>query len=1203
MHRSDIQFIQEHNRGASSRLPQEHRSSKQHRMQSTQHRSSRQHSTRSAQPEPKKTVSEDYFNQMKEYYESAIHQIQGEYHKESSQLRNTIGVLDQNIERQKTEMASLKQDNIRRIAESEKINNDLIERLRTISVSNILDDNMKCQYTKDLANKNVQVAQLQQEIESVKSEHFTELHNQQITYTKRLADYEQKRRLEIEKVKMEYEPQIAILKRNLEEQKKTSEKKMQDDIQKIQSKYNNAVQLINEEFEKKEKQYKIKEKQVVGEKESIITELTSRYKNIKNNSDYLTKRLEETTNKLAESEVNRTEEVCKIKSSHSEELREQIELVNMLRSKVKYLHDINTKYVEEIKQIKQDRDNTEERANIELNTLRHRARQFQSNSEKSHSQCLQKEEDLIAQYQNKFAQQIQKIATLSDKCAELEPTRERYNNALKLNDGLKTQNREYVNRLKSLEETISDLKREKQEVVARCTELVKVVEFDKKKIATLTKQVNIADMEKKELTTAVNFQCQQMDKMEKNYRDIQDKYHNVLKSTSTTLKDEQELIKHLKEELAKLTLQVSEMDNLKMELRNKDTQFYTLGNNVQKLNSSLTQKTLDYEEYVVKWSALNTEYKQQSDQLDKQKQVNQKYENKISQLQLDGKKLQTSLVSLEKEYREKCDALSSTKELKEGLDTQYNVVKNKIHSLDAQVSNLTVERDNMSSKNKDLHVINDDLEKMTTTLKKNINTSNQKCIELSEQVSTLKKENGKIRKEFDNAVQSHVKLVETLNEKIQTHTQDIKELKKQLVDYEQTHKDYTRLIKENQEQKKLILSSQTEYFNLQSNYGKAFNKLQTEMVNMKQELNTLTEQLQVAETRALSFEQQVEDIPKLEEQLEEYEKTIGELNQYKYKCVDTENSRDKYKSLYKNIIVENERLKSVENEHTRLSALYKDLKSANHILQNANNNSSSQKEGLQKTITNHTLTISIQEKTIRKLQEELDNKTRMESELTKKILKLQNSYQQEKSTLMIRFNKYDEQYKKMETDLAFTQGKLSNIEENDEKLLRLTNETQGLLNQLGKTKQINEELKHRMAELEKQLESERCKYVELQPKCTALRDNCTELTRKLEKTSTIIENNNVLHKTSVDKFTTELNDLTRKNKDLAEKAMDIRQKNALVCELEQQCKKYQTEVENNRRSITEMTDNFNTLQKKYTLMCDKYKMSELYKVLEEKKLV
>jgi chromosome segregation ATPase len=392
------------------------------------------------------------------------------------------------------------------------------------------------------------------------------------------------------------------------------------------------------------------------------------------------------------------------------------------------------------------------------------------------------------------------------------------------------------------------------------------------------------------------------------------------------------------------------------------------------------------------------------------------------------------------------------------------------------------------------------------------------------------------------------------------------------------------------------MDKDTDYSLLQTKYDKIASQHKSDLNSMTKQISGLQDTVRILKADNLTQSQDKKQRILLEKKVTEYSKLITELTDYRHKYQDAEKSRNKYKLMYQEITIKCEQLSDIEKKYDAVSKQYKEFKSSNHNLQTIVNNKKSENERLQQINNKLQNNITLFEKAIEKMKLELQNKENVEQELSNKIHSLQESFKTEKSEFLIRLSKNDEQYKKLETDLAFKTGKLSNIEENGEKLIKLNNDFNNLLQQFTKSKQINNELREMKSDVEQKLSDMQQKNTELQNKFNTLRTENVDLNRTIEKAHKSIERNTLTYKATINNLNIQLDDLHVKYKDAADKVVDIRQKISRIQELEQQNQKLTLTIENINQTNTELTNALNTLVKEYNKLSKEYNMNKLQQI-------
>jgi len=1142
---------------------------------------------------------------IKSYYEAALQQLHDDSQKEISQLRNTIAALNHNADRQKERF---REEFESYASNLEKRNQELTEKLRSVSIAQTLSSNMESQYTRDLANRNVEISRLQQEIQQLKSDHSITLQNNQVLMDKKIADIEQDSRLQIEKIKMEYTPKIAYLERSISDQKELYNQKFKDDMQLIQSKYNQLSLDLRSEFEQKEKEYTVKIKQITKEKDEQIASVTSQNRNMRHEYDYVRSKLQEVTDKLASVESTSSEKIRSMNVTIEQEKHANTQIVNTLKSKIKSLNEINEKQAEEIKQIKLEKNNLEDRTTIDFNTLRHKVRQHQASVDKMQTDFIKKEEELYLKYQDQLTSQSQKISELSSKCDELAGIQDKYNSSIKRIDGLNAYNKDLVTQINKLKDIVQELKHEKQKIMSDSQLTTNAIQVHKSKLAELTKQNSLYEVDKRRLILTVDSQKEQILQLETNYKDIQDKYHNILHSTKMTLQDEKELVIHLKSELAKLTLENQEIGEYKNTVNVQESQINKMKINIQKLSSDLEQLTSRHSKVTDELVNVTAGLHEQIDNVKKRDDRIRNYESKFTQLHNELNISQSKISKLEKEYQDKCKEFAQSKKEYDNANSELQVCRNKIHTQHIQISNLHNEKDSIINQYNELRSVNEAVASGLKELKNRYDILSGKNIAINDKSISTRKEYESLRSEFNKYKKDNDELVNTLNEKLKARSSELSDSQKQLKNYEQALKDTTQLEKSVQEYKKKCMERETDLSILQTNSEKIIQKFKHELAITTAEHTELREKIRTLTEQNSNYQQKLQQMSSLENKIDSYNTTISQLTDLKYKFPEIESSRNKYKAMYQNVSKECERLTRIDQEYTNLQSQYKDIKTINHTLQTTISKNSQQIEALQSVINKQATVITSNDKMIDKLQNELKKKIELEKYLTEQINTVENTYKNEKVMFLNHMTRVDEQYKKLETDLAYSNGKLSNIEDNSEKLAKLTDDFNTLSNQFKKIKQINSELRDMKAELEQKLSLEQQKYADVQNKITALRNENVDLSRILEKAQKSIERNSVTHKATVNNLNIQLDDLHTKYKIASEKIVDIRQKNSIIEELEQHNKKLTIDIDNTKRINNELAEKFTKLEKEYTSLSKKHNISKLYEVqvdtlIEENKTI
>lgn len=1054
----------------------------------------------------KRGIEDDYkyhIRELKSYYNNTIKQNNEEYKTEITKLDNEILFLKQSLKEQEEELnlkfKKNKQELRNEIINLNKDKNSLLDKLRTINITQVLDDNMKSQYTKDLANKNVEITKLKQEMEIKENKYKVELRNNQLNWEKKINEHIQSHSVDLDKLKTEYESKLDISTHKLKQMEEVYESKLKTVEHNFKTKYNTFFIETKDKFTEEIKGQNIKIKQLEHEKEIIKTDSLEKYKNIKHDLDHAINKLKITTQSIEELKKNHANEITKITQTKKYEL-EQLEIkIYRSESNLDVYKKENNTLKNKIKTLIEEQKETEKQHGIEQVNQKQLVNKLKDNLVILNKKYEEKENKVINLLFNE-KQKDKQIKDLKEKYQEIDELNNKFNESIKIRDGFKKNIETLNEKIREYDHKLDRKNMENKRFEREKEDLNLILNKIKEKLIDITTQYTLDKITFKNNITTLEEQKKEIKILNEKYRDIQDKYHNILTNTKSTLKEEKDIINHLRYELEKAISQIRDQDELMKNCRDMDITLTNTKTKLISLNGELNSKNSEL-------SRLRDElklYKDKNNQYDKDffetRDTLRNYEDKISYFRKETDKYKEQKHDIERQFNIQKTKYSQLTNQCIDLESKLTIYNKDNSRLKSEISTLTENRDILGKNYGELKVVNDSIAKTLNKVKGDFDERTKEYELLTEKYTKTVKD----LVEFKNQHKLLYKQCEEqkkLSEVVHSQQKTINKLKGQLQEQLKLESNIKELEDNLYSSKHKIKNLEVALSNLNINKNNLIHEYQCKILNYEKEIEnnkTSLTKINHLEKEIKSKVNKEKDINKI---IKEKIKVEDELNTTILKLKDIEVSRDKYKNMYQKMGKNYDELKTDYSKLVRIEDINKDLRKQLQELENKQNTCQEQNNNLRMILDKYKQKLNQNNQEILTLNKAINEKNLQEDELHKIFISLQNEFNEYKQTTILTNNKYKYDHEKLKQTLDKKQLQIMN--ENNKQIENLKqnlNDQELTLKKSIKNYQKRyEELREKNVSIDTELNSERLKNAELNELICNLKIQLKKITNKSDE--------------------------------------------------------------------------------------------------------
>lgn len=846
------------------------------------YRSSDQYSVSSRDPESRALVPSSsasrkqneematYIEQLKNYYEQYIAKQTSEHQTEIMRLTGMVNTLKKNVVDRERSQETMVADN--RI---------LLEKLRSITVDKSLSEDMKYQYTSEISKLNVEVANLRQELQTVKTAQPVELNKARLAHEKEISSIKQAHGIEIEQLKLEFQPRIDLLEHQVVSQRETYEKRFKEEISTLKAKYKESLTQQTEQSAQKINKLEYALSKYETTHKENIRELSSRQKQLKEQADEKSRLLE-----LARADMEKLkEEHGKVTERMSNELELTVKRHALhtatLETRCKQ-HKTELEQVQERnRELQEQLQVSEKRTAQDLDMLREQCRAIRAQHEEKETEWSDREKTIRAECERLVQAAEQRVADIQRSSEEGELAKAKVQTQTILIHKLSAQIGVFETQIEKLETKIHLLDESKHDVVAQLTlSKRKVKEHDtvvtelNHKITALTAELKLALQARDDSARQYRqYQLQQephMETLKRNRREIE--------SLQKQAKEMREKTATLEEQLVTATTsknnveqQLQQTHARQEELQSAHTQLQTVLQSMRMEHNKLKEVSARLQEESDSKNKLIEQQATELDSLHKIKTVASKESNiRITEMKKLNKSIADELAILKHTYTELQEKHRKLTEAYIEVSKQYKTVAQEQERVKSQ-QQILEEVD--TSQKEQIEILKTQYKSITNELSQQVSRHKK---ETKERMTELKK----MREERTAIEEQNTQLQETLatlNQRYSVHVAQLKSelnnaceesqtLKSDLEQLEEMRQTYTALSADKQRLSRQLKQSHDSVVELRK-----ANQSQQE------ELNALTAQEKKVNTRNLELQTQYQalELTIVQRQKEHKETILG----------------------------------------------------------------------------------------------------------------------------------------------------------------------------------------------------------------------------------------------------------------------------------------------------------------------------------------
>lgn len=749
------------------------------------------------------------------------------------------------------------------------------------------------------------------------------------------------------------------------------------------------------------------------------------------------------------------------------EYRNKIETLqktcNEQTRKIKELEDNKTKLENEVKV-------QEEKYKIHTSRIENNVRRINGSFQDYIKKAEEREKEIDKTYNLKLKDQDRIISSLKQDTTELINLRESYKTQSERMADTKVQFGEVNDKCRKLEAKM------KKEMEMNATSKDKydmvVAEYEKMKINfnSVQKQNESYKLENKNLFTENATLKSELDMAVNSCNSIQKQNSRANKLLENALAKEKGLTSHLQKEVVVLKDRCAQFQKYKETLEFQSIEL----NTITEKNKQLNSKVLEISN---KLTDIKAEHSKSRDELEELLQKEKINKNTIQSLEFKLQHQYTQVELLEKTKKD------------------YSL---EMQSLRENISNITYEREELFKNNAKM-------KDKITELSVNIERINKNNEEITKQSRELKKKNDDItasftlsKKELEEEKRKYDEILSLYNNYVKQLNVIKKNHEVASINYKNNLTSLTNDKKELQEQLKSLNSKLDDFRKLKAQYDEAQEELNKQKVELyqKEEIISRTNSASENIKSILNEERNAFNIKtqKYDDIINEKEKTIEKLRQmepkikeiykdlcfYKNEYGNIEKYKNQYEETYSLLKTTKTQLDILTKNHETIQSNYNVLLQENvkykneikdiHELEKKITDKTKEYFQLEQLKTKLEKRVSYDEAITKDIKEQLMIKIHEANTHFSTIQKLTNEMNEKEITYKKRIEQQSNQLHNVQKDLFYANGKLSTIEENEERMKEYKKNFEEVKNENNKLNQIITEYKRQIDEKTKELE-------------------------------------------------------------------------------------------------------------------------------------
>jgi chromosome segregation ATPase len=448
----------------------------------------------------------------------------------------------------------------------------LREQVRQLNTAPLRESQMSNQFTKDIIQRDIEIAKLKQSVEGLQKTLHT---NEQFAKTqleKQLVHSNSKYEIDMANAKSSYETKLANLQHTLTQSQTESQHLMDITCKALRDKYEKIIEVRCRDLETKVQTLEADKLFLTREKNMVATEMANKYKSLENEMGFVKLRNDQITAAHEKHIQTSSAEIDHLKHDKAaDDLRYKQE-VKDASTRTATL----TMVLEELrgKHSSIQAELTDYRANStrECSELSAQNRQF-----KQQNQYLKDLYDKTVVEHEKLLKTDRtakdaKAAELMEAVAEVEHYKETIRAFKASAQKTHAQSDQTTAELDKLKKTHENLKEERNFIQSRFESMETQIRDLTAKNASFLKENNATKATHRELTETLIKNSKENQQLKLDATLLKSSYNKLLESTQLSVKDEHEIIAHLKSELAKSEKLKQDNATLLDSLASSDTQ-------------------------------------------------------------------------------------------------------------------------------------------------------------------------------------------------------------------------------------------------------------------------------------------------------------------------------------------------------------------------------------------------------------------------------------------------------------------------------------------------------------------------------------------------------------------------------------------------------------------------------------------------------
>lgn len=1130
---------------------------------------------------------------MKDYYESKLSVLNDEYRKlanDNTQLASKLRDVEQECEYRidrKTQMYNSE------ITSLETAIKRLRAQISTQSSTQIeeIEEEMKRIFAKQLEDKKTEIQNLKKIIDS-RDETITNLErNKHIQDDKTIkmleAKYEQKTKL----IEKRYTDEIKQYQDQLQESKQIKDAELTKQKNSLTSFFKNEIHNLNESHKAsldETTRYNTKQvaslKQSLADSEKKYTSLTKDFSAAKTVNDNLNSALKQSTDR-------HSLEVENIQKNHKQELSEYKHSVSSLSESNKKYEIQITSLSSQNKSLASENTTLHEKYNSDIAQSERKNSTLKQQIDKIRQDNLKKLEEMESKSLAKLSEQKRTIELLTVKVQDYDHLQGMYNS---LEEKFKERQKQYTSVSEKLREQDVIIKKVNSQSGLLSKEL-----YDEKQSHTLAlKQLkdiskqfeNIKKSFEESKLETINL-IQTIDDNDIRYRNRLRLEESSVASLTKSLQDErkhtQTLSKHLEKEIQKserVPVLISSLDNTTRDLKLTMDKLKSSNDECKKFRKMYEISNTD----CIAHSNARTDLQRE---LESQIQINTALENKMNDVRHTSKRLQSQNIDLEKDKTTLRQQHQVACKERDEISSHHIRNKERIISLETNLSQIKAERDGIRHQNSELKAVNSDFASKLSTSQSDLDKLRIEYDVMLVQFNNTKRKNMEHTAKLGNEIDDAKRQISEISNSYTRVKDKNANLQKELLTFQSIQEEYI-LIKDinstlkntiNELEKKLF-SQTTDINNKILSFDGKYNALDREKQKLKKEVESLNVDID-------NLLKTQKDTQQLETQIQEYKQRILHTESIEKKLLESESKLNESNRKYQKMNAEQASLKTLYAKSLQTMKVYKATEDNYKMFEQKYNEKLIECNTLVDQKENVIRNYNVEKKTKQRVENELNT---VKSELKKTTIKLAASVKEltiKEVASLKTIDKLESNIQQLETQLKSSNDAVSHLES----LEKERNETEKKLAKYEKEKHHTErQLKSHMDDLAKQtelIEEMKQSYSSLRAELNTHKATATEFSKQLTVSQTKMKT----HKTTIDNLNDQISSLKETNSHQEERMIQYRN---LTTEFEKQKHEYSKVLAKNTFLAKQNSNLLLSNADTQTRLNDMKEFKEKYKTLD-----